>query len=253
MEMTPYHFGRCNPNYWADPSGLRARWWMNLPLNSDNDFIDQLWAQTPLGGSSTWMNIGGGLFQQFNVLDIGPSASASGGGVPTGNFVSYTGEFIHVDWVIELPELVIVLPKKQHHFQGYFDGPNSGEYGPSSISFGIDLSSLIDWFTDNLSGFIFNDGEMKDEFTGEKRGKNGVIYGVMQTPLAPNPNVYNTIFNQTLTDVKLFSDLFAVQLEIAGALKDANIKEEKSTKKDSIRTIWFGNDGKPIREEVIAE
>jgi hypothetical protein len=22
MEMTPYHFGRCNPNYWADPSGL---------------------------------------------------------------------------------------------------------------------------------------------------------------------------------------------------------------------------------------
>jgi hypothetical protein len=24
MEMTPYHFGRCNPNYWADPSGLYA-------------------------------------------------------------------------------------------------------------------------------------------------------------------------------------------------------------------------------------
>jgi hypothetical protein len=22
--MTPYHFGRCNPNYWADPSGLYA-------------------------------------------------------------------------------------------------------------------------------------------------------------------------------------------------------------------------------------
>jgi hypothetical protein len=24
MEMTPYHFGNNNPNYWADPSGLYA-------------------------------------------------------------------------------------------------------------------------------------------------------------------------------------------------------------------------------------
>ena len=48
METTPYHFGLNNPNYWADPSGLRSRWWMNLPLNSGNDFIDQLWAQTAM-------------------------------------------------------------------------------------------------------------------------------------------------------------------------------------------------------------
>jgi RHS repeat-associated protein len=78
--ITPYHFGNNNPNYWTDPSGLRTvGWYSSMP-----DWLQTMWDATPVGGTSSWNNVGGGNFECVSfttaVSPGGPGGGGGGGG-----------------------------------------------------------------------------------------------------------------------------------------------------------------------------
>jgi RHS repeat-associated protein len=93
----------------------------------------------------------------------------------------------------------------------------SGEYGPWM---GPDISSWFRAYNDRSSGYIVYGGEMKSDFIGDNVGKDGVVYGMTDSPWSPGADVNSAKFGQNLKDFKLFSDLFSTQLELAGTLRD---------------------------------
>lgn len=108
---------------------------------------------------------------------------------------------------------------------------SSGEYGPWM---GPNISSWFRAYNDRLSGYIIHGGEMKSDFIGDYKGKNGVLYGLIDSPWAPGADVNSIKFGQNLKDFKTFSDLFSTQLELTGTLNDARNTTSSDRKKDSI-------------------
>ena len=56
---TPYHFSYNNPVYYTDPSGL-------LSVSQMPDYLQAAWYATPNGTNSSWVNDGGGNFDNVD-------------------------------------------------------------------------------------------------------------------------------------------------------------------------------------------
>jgi RHS repeat-associated protein len=97
MEMTPYHFGRCNPNYWADPSGL------DVEVDEDGITFTGVDART--------------FFYAYNAVMYGGLQQASY--TIIGTFNPGGGELIPV---VHLPELVIGYNPSSGHYDGNLAG-----------------------------------------------------------------------------------------------------------------------------------
>jgi uncharacterized protein RhaS with RHS repeats len=124
----------------------------------------------------------------------------------------------------------------------------SGEYGPWT---GPDISSWLRAFNDRSSGYIIHGGEMKSDFIGDKVGKNGVLYGMTDSPWSPDADVNFVKFGQNLRDFKALSDLFSTQMEITGVVKDYKSTTISETKRDSITESFMVHmrDGLQIRAD----
>lgn len=112
-------------------------------------------------------------------------------------------------------------------FQQYSTKGGAGIFGSLLNS----MSSLLDWFGDNQSGYALNDGSMSSDFTGDKIGKKGVLYGVTQNPWAPGATVHN--FNPA-PGIKASADLIATLLEIGSIGKDIRDTTKAETTRDSV-------------------
>ncbi len=137
---------------------------------------------------------------------------------------------------------------------GSFEQSNSKgsiTYGPGSIakaestgntvmsSSELDLSGLFSGLSDRFSGYIFNDGEMKSGFTGDKTGKDGQILGVTQNPWSPGAEVHNFNPSPLLKDFKTFSDIFSNKMEMTGALRDYKNTTSQEIKRDSANDAFM--------------
>jgi RHS repeat-associated protein len=131
--ITPYHFGFNNPNYWADPSGLKSA--------SAIEMLQSAWDATPNGTNSYWVNDGAGNFDYsgdgFGGWDSGllgswisNSGTFNGGGGGGINFVA-------------LPELIMsgnsstwVGHIQQHVYSNsvYYSHLNFGNRGGGGIN-----------------------------------------------------------------------------------------------------------------------
>ncbi|MET3047514.1 hypothetical protein ABXS96_14020, partial [Flavobacterium covae] len=116
---------------------------------------------------------------------------------------------------------------------------NTGIEISSSTEFNLGLSDFFSSITDRFSGFVFNDGEMTSDFTGDSVGRNGVLYGVTQNPWAPGAEVHNFNPSPLLKDFKTFSDIFSNKLEMAGALRDYKNTTSSDIRQDSITNNIF--------------
>ncbi|RKS01444.1 DUF6443 domain-containing protein [Flavobacterium sp. 102] len=104
MEMTPYHFGNNNPNYWADPSGLNVE-----HLNSGIPWLDAMWANSESNQETNWVN-NGSTFEQYQVLQ----GVTPGSGNPMSTiFIGFDG-FVFTADAIPLREAVVI-----NYFHGY--------------------------------------------------------------------------------------------------------------------------------------
>jgi RHS repeat-associated protein len=106
MQLTPYHFGNNNPNYWADPTGLNVE-----NLNSGAPWLDAMWEATPENGVTVWSNIGGANFAlDYSFVMSGStggggngSGSGGGGGLSEGDYAGLLGAWAASNGAFNLP------------------------------------------------------------------------------------------------------------------------------------------------------
>ncbi len=243
--QSPYHFANNNPIAYNDPTGLdyTLDWAANQAYLNSSLGSSSNWGQSAVGGNAI------GFMTAFKSSVYTTSSPSDINGIIgyyarqngySGYSYTYSDSFnnIHGEGV---------------GFQQYSTKGGAGIFGSLLNS----ISSLFDWFSDNQSGYAFNDGSMKSDFTGDKIGKNGVFYGVTQNPWAPGAEVHN--FNPA-PGVKASTDLFATLMELSGNLKDARdtTKAEKTrdsvTEQDILKTVNFihyavMNDGSHVPAE----
>jgi RHS repeat-associated protein len=104
--------------------------------------------------------------------------------------------------------------------------------------FGDGDSTGGNWFSDRQSGYIFDDGMLTSDFTGDKVGKNGVLYGVTQNPWSPGAEVHNFNPSPLLKDINTLSNMLSTKLELAGTLRDIKNTTSVETKRDSV-SEWY--------------
>jgi RHS repeat-associated protein len=226
FNQSPYHFANNNPMYFADPSGLDGV--VPKPTGTAYGMSGQSVAVNyggPMGGHiGVWM----GAQSEYEMSYEGHNGSQTFYGAEARSvFAQFALANGYTKYVWTYADssssdgigLGIGLYKNLKGGNGFFGSLLNS------------MSSLFDWFGNNQSGYVFNDGSMKSDFNGSKKGSEGEIYAVTQNPWAPGATVHN--FNPA-PGIKASADLFATLLEIGSIGKDIRDTTKAETTRDSV-------------------
>lgn len=249
--LNPYRFAFNNPVYWSDPTGLfesesaamahiksyglqnaraqyNERGYWEVESNdvvlhqSGNDFVLK-YLDTSSGAVS--VNADG----VYTIDEIAVTEQTIKNGVINGVF----GEGIERKSSVFGEGL-----NRSNGFATMLNNPISSCHHTSTFTQGSGMFNL----SDNLSGYIQHGGSMRSGFIGSATGKDGVIYGSIENPLAIGGDIKTKIqFLKYIMDVKGGLDIGNAIGEMILKGEDVNIRTYNYTVKEVVKANAGGN------------